>query len=302
MKNIPFFIPPLEEQNAIMRFLDYTDLRIKRYIRAKQKLIKLLEEEKQAIIHQAVTCGLNPDVPMKPSGLEWVGDIPEHWNIERIKSNLFNINNQTSNKSPNEIYIALENVESRTGKLINNVLEVTFESQVKRFLEGDLLFGRLRPYLAKAVTPKSGGVCVGEFFVLRPKSPQLLIRFIEYLLGWNNFIDEINSYTYGAKMPRISWEKFGNIPMQIPELSEQIDIVNYLDIEIKKIEIIKENSLKEISLLQEYRNRLIADVVTGKLDVRSAAAQIPVELEDELVEEEENEELNVEEVEEELES
>ena len=82
---IPFVVPPLSEQATIVRFLDHADRRIRRYIRTKQKLIKLLEEQKQAIIHRAVTRGLDPNVRLKPSGVEWLGDVPEHWEVRRVK-------------------------------------------------------------------------------------------------------------------------------------------------------------------------------------------------------------------------
>ena len=81
----PVVLPPIGEQTAILRFLDHADRRIRRYIRAKQKLIKLLEEQKQAIIHRAVTRGLDPNVRLKPSGVEWLGDVPEHWEVQRLK-------------------------------------------------------------------------------------------------------------------------------------------------------------------------------------------------------------------------
>ena len=86
MKEIPFFIPSPGEQAAIVSYLDHVDRRISRYIRAKQRLIELLEEEKQVIVHRAVTRGLDPDVPLKPSGVEWLGDVPEHWEVRRLKN------------------------------------------------------------------------------------------------------------------------------------------------------------------------------------------------------------------------
>jgi type I restriction enzyme S subunit len=85
LKRIPIILPPLPEQAAIVRFLDHADRKIRRYIRAKQKLIKLLEEQKQAIIHRAVTRGLDPNVRLKPSGLEWLGEVPEHWDLRPAK-------------------------------------------------------------------------------------------------------------------------------------------------------------------------------------------------------------------------
>ena len=91
IKRMPVLVPPISEQSAIVRFLDHADRLIRRYIRAKQKLIKLLEEQKQAIIHRAVTRGLDPNVRLKPSGVEWLGEIPEHWGVVRGKyvGNLF---------------------------------------------------------------------------------------------------------------------------------------------------------------------------------------------------------------------
>ncbi len=85
-KQMPSPVPPPEEQAAIVRFLDHVDRRIRRYIRAKQKLIALLNEQKQAIIHRAVTRGLDPNVRLKPSGVEWLGEVPEHWEVRRLKA------------------------------------------------------------------------------------------------------------------------------------------------------------------------------------------------------------------------
>jgi type I restriction enzyme S subunit len=280
-------LPSIEEQDAIVKYLDYMDLRIKRYIRVKKKLIKLLDEEKQAIIHQAVTRGLDPKVRFIPSGVEWLGNVPEHWDIERLKNHVINITEQTNRKKNNEIYIALENVESWTGKLVNLDSTITFESQVKRFKPTDLLFGKLRPYLAKVTDPKVKGVCVGEFFVLRPRNKRLNISFLKFLLTSKPIIDVIDSSTFGAKMPRTSWAFFGSILLSFPPLLEQEKITKYLEEKTERIMNVINNIKLEISFLQEYRTRLIADVVTGKLDVRSASTQLPDDFEElELIEEE----------------
>ena len=112
MRQIPVLVPLPEEQAAIVRFLDYANQRIERAIRAKKKLMALLNEQKQAIIHRAVTHGLDPNVPLKPSAIPWLGDIPQHWEVRRMKSFVTNITDQTSTMSADDIYIALENVES----------------------------------------------------------------------------------------------------------------------------------------------------------------------------------------------
>lgn len=281
LRSFPVPHPPLPEQTAIVRFLDYMDRRIRRYIRAKQRLIKLLEEYKQALIHQAVTGQIDvrtgePYPAYKDSGVEWLGKVPEHWEVRRLKTAVDHINEQTSTKSDEDLYIALEHVESWTGRLLVSSGEAQFDSQVKRFRAGDVLFGKLRPYLAKVVRPKQSGVCVGEFFVLRA-NPVVAPHYLEVVLRSAPAIDFVNSSTYGAKMPRADWAFVGAMLFPLPPLPEQTAIVEYLDAQTAKIDAAMAAARREIELLREYRTRLIADVVTGKVDVREVAAQLPEE-------------------------
>ena len=167
-------VPPLPEQTAIVRFLDHVDRRIRRYIRAKQKLITLLEEQKQAIIHQAVTGQIDVRTGQsypayKPSGVKWLGELPEHWRTQRLKTLADNVVDQTTQRHQNEITLALEHVESWSGQYTDASPSIQFESQLKRFRTGDVLFGKLRPYLAKVACLDKPGVCVGEFLVLRTR-------------------------------------------------------------------------------------------------------------------------------------
>ena len=202
--------PPLDEQQTIARFLKAQDRLFRKFIRNKRQLIELLKEQKQNIINQAVTRGLDANVRLKPSGVEWIGDIPEHWEVRRLKFLCHNLNAQTSEKQPGEIYIALEHVESWTGRISLPDYEVTFDSQVKRFQPGDVLFGKLRPYLAKVTKPQIAGVCVSEFLVLRATG-NLSADFLEQKLRSKRVIDLINSSTFGAKMPRADWTFIGNL-------------------------------------------------------------------------------------------
>jgi len=285
--NFPIPIPPLPEQNAIVRFLDYMDRRIKRYINAKQKMIKLLSEYKQALIHQAVTGKIDvrtgkPYPSYKDSGVEWLGKVPEHWEVRRLKTVVDHINEQTSSKTDEDIYIALEHVESWTGRILVPSEEMQFESQVKRFRTEDVLFGKLRPYLAKVFCAKQGGVCVSEFFVLRAR-PIASPNYIEMVLRSPTAIDFINSSTYGAKMPRADWMFVGTMLFPLPPLPEQTAIVAYLDDQTEKIDTAIASTRKEIELLREYRERLIADVVTGKVDVREVAELLPEEAEEDII-------------------
>ena len=280
IKSVRLPLPPLSEQSAIVCFLDYTERRIRRYIRAKQKLISLLEEQKRAITHQAVTGQVDvrtgqPYPAYKDSGVKWLGEVPKHWEIRRLKTCVTDVIDITSERNPGDIYVASEHVESWTGKINDLDFDSIFESQVKRFRSDDVLFGKLRPYLAKATRPARNGVCVGEFLVLRPRTDNPLPGYLEHWLHSGRVVYAIDASTFGAKMPRADWQFIGNMPFSLPPLPEQAAIVRFLDRANLGIDATVARANREVELLHEYRTRLIADVVTGKLDVREAAAVLP---------------------------
>ncbi len=275
---IPF--PPLPEQAAIARFLDHMDRRITRCISAKEKLIALLEEYRQAVVSEAVTGRFDvrtgkPYPAYKPSGIEWLGDVPAHWEIERLKSSVKNVVEQTADHSKAGPIIALENVKSWTGGINGTASTPSFDSQLKRFRAGDVLFGKLRPYLAKVARLTTDGLCVGEFLVLRPRHGNIMEAHLEHLFRSKPIIDTINSSTFGARMPRADWQFIGRMPIPFPPLPEQAAIARFLDGKIEKVREGVARAQGEIDLLREWRTRLIADVVTGKLDVRVATAELP---------------------------
>ena len=265
---IPFVYPPKEEQGIIEKYLRAKTTQIAKFIKAKRKLIALLNEQKQAIINQAVTRGLDANVRLKPSGVDYLGDIPEHWEVRRLKYLVNNVNNQTATKAPDEKYIALEHVESWTGAICYPDGDISFESLVKQFTPDDVLFGKLRPYLAKVAFPKCRGVCVGEFLVFRCHDEKLIPCFLENKLRSFSIIDLVNSSTYGAKMPRADWTFIGNLFFSYPDKSEQQQIVDGIKEKTSKLNAAIASLQNEIDLIREYRTRLISDVVTGKLDVR----------------------------------
>ena len=268
LKYLRIPIPPPEEQAAIVQFLDHADEQIGRYISGKERLIALLEEERQALVHQAVTRGLDPNVKLKDSGVEWLGDVPEHWDVDRLKTHVANINDSTRERKGNEPYIALEHVESWTGKIHDAGDEISFDSQVKRFQAGDVLFGKLRPYLAKVTAPNKGGVCVGEFLVLRTNQSKMASDYLELLMRSKPVIDTINASTFGAKMPRADWDFIGSLEQPIPPISEQVTILEHLDRVTSHIDAATNRARRQVELMGEYRTKLIADVVTGKINVR----------------------------------
>ncbi|MGI6391215.1 MAG: restriction endonuclease subunit S [Kiritimatiellia bacterium] len=265
-------VPLPEEQKAISRFMRNESAQINKFIRNKRRLIELLKEQKQNVINQAVTRGLDPKVKFKPSGVEWIGDIPEHWEVRRLKFLCHNLNEQTSEKQPGETYIALEHVESWTGRISLPDDEITFDSQVKRFQPGDVLFGKLRPYLAKVTRPQTAGVCVGEFLVLRATG-DVSADFLEQKLRSKRVIDLINSSTFGAKMPRADWTFIGNLKFAYPPADEQREILEHIQEKSAEIDQAIIRAQREIELMREYRTRLISDVVTGQVDVRNVKCE-----------------------------
>lgn len=269
-------VPPLDEQRLIVRFLDWHGAMTGKLIRAKRRLIALLNEQKQSIIHRAITRGLDPAAKLKPSGVDWLGDVPEHWEVKRLKWIARNISEQANRCDDDDIYVALEDVESWSGRLLR-VGPASVEGVIlRRFERDDVLFGKLRPYLAKVVRPDRNGVCVGELLVLRADRAEVHSSFLETRLRAPDFITHVNSSTFGAKMPRADWGFIGGTAIAYPPtLNEQIKIVDAIAEETSGLENAIADVGNEITLIQEFRTRLIADVVTGQLDVRAVAANLP---------------------------
>lgn len=213
--------------------------------------------------------GLKPYPKMKDSGVPWLGEVPEHWAVQRLKSLVRNVNDQTAERQTRDVYIALEHVESWTGRLRPHGPDAPFDSQVKRFRAGDVLFGKLRPYLAKVARAPGDGVCVGEFLVLRPRESNGAAPYLEQLLRSQPVIDAVNSSTFGAKMPRADWQFVGNMPITVPPLPEQAAIVRFLDHADRRIRRYIRAKQKLIKLLEELKAAIIHRAVTGQIDVRT---------------------------------
>ena len=253
-------LPPIDEQNRMVEYLNKATSKIDEAINQKQKMIDLLNERKQIIINNAVTKGLDPNVKMKPSGIDWIGDVPEHWNMIRLKYavNLITTKSTLANK------IGLENIESGTGGFIETSSE--FEGNGIGFIEGDILYGKLRPYLKKVYVAETQGNAVGDFFVLRPKLNTNSV-YLQYLLLSQQMTDTINCSTYGAKMPRVSYDYMGGLLIPYPSVNEQKDIILFINKRIKPIESSIACYRNQITLLQERKQIIINDVVTGKVKV-----------------------------------
>jgi len=259
-------IPTTNEQLAIAAFLDRETARIDALIEKKRRQIELLQEKRSALISHTVTKGLNPNAKMKDSGIEWLGEIPRHWEVHRLKYTVNLVNMKVDGADNDLPYTGLEHIESWTGKRIAVNGNATSEGQANLYRRGDVLFGKLRPYLAKSHACDSDGICTGELLVLRPMA--MAQKFLlDYVLN-PTFISVVDSSTYGAKMPRANWDFIGNLPALVPPPDEQRAIASFLDRETARIDALIEKVEQSIELLREYRTALISAAVTGKIDVR----------------------------------
>ena len=202
----------------------------------------------------------------RPSGVAWLDDVPQHWDVRRLKGSAANVVDLTSESSHEGIYLALEHVESWTGRFALPASGVAFDSQVKRFSAGDVLFGKLRPYLAKVTCPDRHGVCVSEFLVLRPSVANLSPKYLERMLRSKPVIDAIDASTFGAKMPRADWHFIGDMRLPLPPLDEQRAIVRYLDYVDRRIRRYVAAKRRLIALLEEERQAVVSQAVTRGLD------------------------------------
>ena len=253
-------VPPLSEQQAIVAYLDEETGKLDAAVEKLERMVDVLKERKQLIISKAVTRGLDDTVPLKDSGVDWIGQIPEHWQKFRFK-NLLQIK---SKKSDSFFKVGLENIESQTGRFLSS--STLFDGDGIAFESGDILYGKLRPYLQKAWLANCSGSAVGDFFVYKVQ-PICVDRFMLYVLLSKHFTEVCTGATYGAKMPRVASEFISALPYFLPPIAEQQAIAAYLDEKVGKLDEVIEKQLRMIELLKERKQILISDVVTGKIKV-----------------------------------
>ena len=242
------------------------DRRIRRYIRAKKKLIELLNEQKQAIIHRAVTRGLDRNVRLKPSGVECLGDVPEHWEVRRLKT-------LCSMRSGEGITaMSIEPAGDYPVYGGNGIRGYTLHYTH----DGDFaLIGR-QGALCGNVHIARGRFWASEHAVVASLRSGHVLDWFGAILGVMN----LNQYSIAAAQPGLAVERVLNLWLPVPPAQEQARIAKHIEHETADITRALDHAHREISLLREYRNRLIADMVTGKLDVREAAARLPDEAEE----------------------
>ncbi len=280
MRQIPVLVPTPSEQAAIVRFLDWANGRLERAIRAKRKIITLLSEQKQAIIHRAVTRGLDPNVPLKPSGIPWLGEIPEHWSLRRFKF-VATINSGQVDPSSavyrHLVLIAPNHIESGSGRLRHEETANEQGADSGKYLvrKGQVVYSKIRPNLRKATIAPCDCLCSADMYPMTPKAGELSGNYLLLLLLSVPFTKFAVDTSMRVAMPKINREALGSCLMWFPSAVEQAEILQSVARDSAPIDHAMSCIEREIALLREYRTRLVADVVTGKLDVRKAAAELP---------------------------
>ena len=273
-------LPPISEQQAIANFLDQKLAQIDKYIAKKQRMIELLKEQKTVIINRAVTKGLNPDVPMKFSGIEWLGEIPEHWEVKRlgwIASEINDINHEMPKAVINGVPFLsakdlLDNGTLNFTKDIKFISEEDFErlSKKVRPQKDDIIYSRIGARLGKSRLVKVNTKFLVSYSccIVRVKKNISTPEFINIILDSEFVLTEAKMRTVGVGVPDLGLREISRFPIPFPPLNEQKEIALFIEKKSEKIERSLATIEKEIKLIQEYRTSLISETVTGKIDVR----------------------------------
>ena len=269
--SIDICVPPLSEQRAIVTYLDDKCGKIDNLVEGKQKQINLLAEMKQRIIADAVTRGLNPNVKMKATNIPWLPEIPEHWEMKRLKY-LVSCNDEslTNAEDPNlEInYVEIGDVTDIKG--IAHTTKYRFEDAPSRARrktrKNDVIVSTVRTYLkAIAKIPENGIIVSTGFAVLR--AIDVNSSYLAFCCMSNSFINSVVALSKGISYPAITASELLNLYIPLPPFTEQRAIVTYLDDKCSKIDLLVEKLKAEIEAIKEYKQRLISDVVTGQIKV-----------------------------------
>jgi type I restriction enzyme S subunit len=274
IENLYLAVPPLAEQEAIAAFLGQETGKIDALVEEQRRLIELLKEKRQAVISHAVTKGLNPSVPMKDSGADWLGPVPEHWRVERA-GHLFVERDERSEDGDEEMLTVshLTGVTPRSEKTVN-MFEAETNEGYKKVAQGDLVINTLWAWMGAMGVSSNNGIVSPAYHVYSPR-PSIQSDYINNLVRIPNFAREASRWSKGVWSSRLRLypQEMFQILFPVPPAEEQLQISKrILGYELKADRLIRESE-RAIDLLQERRTALISAAVTGKIDVRGLAAE-----------------------------
>lgn len=281
--SIPVIVPPLDQQKVIASYLARKTASIDSLIEKKKRLIELLQEERQAFISQAVTQGLDPSVPMKQSGIEWLAAVPQHWRTSRLKhlvTRIVDCPHTTPECIEDGEYYAIRTADIDWGRLLldraRRVSEETYRERTARLVpeEGDVLYSREgERFGMAALVPRGVRLCLGQrMMMFRPSGRLVLGAFLNWFLNSTAAYKQVVQDTTGSTAPRVNIPTVANLWVAVPPLPEQERIATALSRFVLHIDSTTDAIAAHIEKLHEYRRALITAAVTGKLDVSREAA------------------------------
>ncbi|ALM73078.1 TPA: restriction endonuclease subunit S [Vibrio vulnificus] len=276
-----FAFPSFEEQQKIANFLDHETAKIDTLIAKQEKLIELLKEKRQAVISHAVTKGLNPDAPMKDSGVEWLGEVPEHWKVSKLKfeSSVVDCRNKTPEYFDDGEYFVVRTTNVKNQNLNFNGALYTNEKNFKVWTQrgvppvGSILFTREAPTGEVCRVPDNLKFCMGQRMMNFIANDELYSDYLfDYLIS-DCLERYIGSVSHGSTVSHLRVEQVENIPVLVPPLNEITNIHNEISKLKKKYDGLEAKALATIDLIKERKTALISAAVTGKIDVRHFVAE-----------------------------
>lgn len=273
---IPIPVPPRPEQDQIVAYLRAQDAHIAHFIKTKRDLIKLLTEQKLRIIDHAVTRGLDSSVALKASGIEWLGEVPEHWEVKPLKRWVrLNARTLGQKTSPDFEFRYVDIGSVQTGRLVKEPERIRFEaapSRARRVLRrGDTIISTVRTYLKSIwyVSEDADDLIASTGFAVLTPGSGVEPEYLGYVIQSSPFVNRVTANSIGIAYPAIAETVLGRFPVALPPtVDEQQAIVARIKTESAPLDDAITRTEEEIKLIREYRDRLIADVVTGQVDVR----------------------------------
>ena len=274
MSQIPVPLPPLFEQRAITAFLDRETAKIDALVAEQERLIALLAEKRRAIISHAVTKGLDPDAPMKDSGIEWLGEVPAHWELARLGAQFREVRDEGAEGLPILSVSIHDGVSDRELGDDDSDRKVTRSDDVSKYRRvepGDLVYNMMRAWQGGFGAVTVSGMVSPAYVICRP-TKSILTNFVEQLLRTPRAVEEMRRNSKGITdfRLRLYWDEFKNIKVAMPPEHEQQSIMGFVTEEVTKFATLAAEAERAIDLLKERRAALISAAVTGKIDVREA--------------------------------
>ncbi len=277
LKNLRLPFPTNKNfQQAIADYLDRETAHIDALIAEKERMLALLEEKRAALISQAVTRGLDPDAPLKSSGLDWLGDIPAHWETTKFNWNIYIIEGQVDPESEpysSMMLVAPNHIESGTGRLIGRETASEQGAISGKYLcqKGDVIYSKIRPALRKVILAGEDCLCSADMYPLRP-SDKLMAEYLLFLLLSDEYSTWAVLESERVAMPKINRETLTTLRLPLPPIPEQVRIIKHIHSESKFIDEYASEVMRSINLLKERRSALITAAVTGQIPPEEMAA------------------------------